>query len=355
MTLWKDDRGWRYSFKFQRQKFSSKRFKTKKAADTALGEHRKKVKDLFGRQLKREKIGIIFSHLAEEYLDWSKKRHALKTYQYKAMVCREFIRHSGDIPLNPLQMVPKTIESYLNTRPSNHNFNTHRKELRAVFNFGIYKGLIPGPNPVNCVDKLPEDQTVHHIPSQEEMVKVLLAAGDDRPLLLVLLHTLARISEILGLRWHDVNFSQSSIRLWTRKRKGGGLEYDDLPMGEELKEVLRALWENRTQEEWVFLNEHTGQRYIRRPKLMAGICKRAGVKPFGFHAIRHFAASFIADQDKVSIKAISGLLRHKSLRTTEQYLHHVSESQRMAIETLSELKVLPTGTPKMKQGAMDIP
>ncbi len=59
-------------------------------------------------------------------------------------------------------------------------------------------------------------------------MKVLVVAGDERPLLLVLLHTLARISEILKLRWEDVNFNKSTIRLWTRKRSDGNMEYDDL-------------------------------------------------------------------------------------------------------------------------------
>ncbi len=122
-------------------------------------------------------------------------------------------------------------------------------------------------------------------------------------------------------------------------------------MSEELKEVLQGLWGKRKQEEWVFYNKETKNRYNRRPKLMTRICKQAGVKPFGFHSIRHFAASFIADQDKVSMKAISGLLRHENLATTERYIHHVSESQRTAVETLSGLKVLPKGVPNKKQGA----
>ena len=297
------------------------------AADTAQATRKREVK----KQVKKT-TDTTFSELASKYLDWSEKRHVSKTYEHKAMICRKFLAHSGDIAVTGKfygeKALSNIIEYYLNTRPSNHNFNIHRKELRAVFNYGITKGITPAPNPVNNIDKLPEDQTVAYIPPQEDIVKAILAAGVDRPLLMVLLHTLARISEILGMRWRDVSFSQGSVRLWTRKRKGGGLEYDDLPMNEALKEVLQSLWEERKQEEWVFFNEDTGTRYNRRPKFMAGICKRAGVKPFGFHSIRHFAASFLADKDKISMKAISGLLRHKSLNTTERYLHHISGSQK---------------------------
>jgi len=147
------------------------------------------------------------------------------------------------------------------------------------------------------------------------------------------------------MRWRDVNLSHSSIKLWTRKHKGGGLKYDDLPMNEKLKEVFQSLWKERKQEEWVFFNEDTGTGYNRRPK----------VKPFGFHSIRHFAASYLADQDKISMKAISGLLRHKSLNTTERYLHHISESQKNTVSALSEITLSRNGVPQKIKGLRNKP
>jgi integrase len=94
---------------------------------------------------------------------------------------------------------------------------------------------------------------------------------------------------------------------------------------------------------------------------MAALCKRAGIPPIGkgtrrisrgnnkgkmvevevevdlylgFHALRHFMASYLAVQEKVGVKAVSGLLRHKNLRTTEIYLHSIDEGQRVAIEKI---------------------
>ena len=117
-------------------------------------------------------------------------------------------------------------------------------------------------------------------------------------------------------------------------------------MNSDLRGILWDLWQAKDQDEWVFFNEKTGTRYNRRPKLMPGLCKRAGVKPFGFHAIRHFAASFLADQDKISKKAISGLLRHKTLSTTEKYLHSIDESQKQAADALKtfSLNIIPEKT-----------
>jgi len=339
MALWKDGKGWRYEFQYQGIRYPSKHYPLKKEAVAAREVHKKQVR----AEVKLGKLtAITFLDLSSDYLDYSERRHAKKTYEYKALVCSKFVAFAGKqfIIANktPDQLTtlidPSTIETYLNTRPTNHNYNIHRKELRAIFNYGIKKKFLAGPNPCNDIEKLPSVQPTKYIPSEEDILKVLVAAGDERPLLLVLLHTLARISEILKLRWEDVNFNKSTIRLWTRKRNDGNMEYDDLPMNSDLHGVLWGLWQKKKQDEWVFYNKKEKTRYNRRPKVMPGLCKRAGVKPFGFHAIRHFAASYLADQDKISKKAISGLLRHKSLATTELYLHSIDESQRQAAEAL---------------------
>ena len=45
-------------------------------------------------------------------------------------------------------------------------------------------------------------------------------------------------------------------------------------------------------------------------------------------------ASHLADAGKVGTKAISSLLRHKNLRTTEIYLHSIDGSDRSAVESI---------------------
>jgi len=134
---------------------------------------------------------------------------------------------------------------------------------------------------------------------------------------------MARIDEVLRLKWEDVNFEQKAVRLWTRKRRGGSWEYDWLPMNEDLEKVLWSLWQNRKDGEWVFFNPLTSNRYINRFKLMRSICRRAGVPQFGYHTIRHFVASYLVDKKKVSLPVISRLLRHKNLQTTERYLQAI--------------------------------
>jgi integrase len=193
-----------------------------------------------------------------------------------------------------------------------------------------------GENPCHFLETMPEPRFQRQIPTPEEMSKIMLAAGPDRPLLLVIYHTMARIDEILRLRWEDVNFQERTVQLWTRKRRGGSWAADKVPMNEVLYETLQQLWVKRTQNEWVFLNSQTDTRYMKRPKLMRTICQRAGVRQFGFHAIRHYVASYLADRQKVSITQVSRLLRHQNKATTERYLQVIDPQLREVTASLEE-------------------
>jgi len=133
-----------------------------------------------------------------------------------------------------------------------------------------------------------------------------------------------------------VDFEKRTVTKWTRKRKSGSYESVTIHMNEDLYQLLKKRWDNRENEHWVFYNAKTEDRYYHGPKLMKGLCKRTGIEPaFGFHNIRHYIASYLADSEQISKKAIGGLLGHKSLQTTEIYLHSIDGSEREAVNRLS--------------------
>lgn len=250
---------------------------------------------------------------------------------YRQAVFRRFLAHVGNVVVEDLD--PDQVEDYLLTRHSNHNFNKERTELLVLFS-GALKRRLVSYNPVAAVDKLKVEKTRKVIPTPQEMAKILLAAGKNRPFLLALFHTLARVDEVQRLKWEDVNFTGKMVRLWTRKRRGGTWESDWLPMNEDLEQILWGLWQKRTQDEWVFVSPLTGTRYKHRFTLIKNICKRAGVPHYTYHCIRHFVASYLYDKKKVSLPVISKLLSHKSLQTTEIYLQAIDPSFRETMRLL---------------------
>ncbi len=66
---------------------------------------------------------------------------------------------------------------------------------------------------------------------------------------------------------------------------------------------------------------------------MKALCRKARVRYFRFHALRHFGAS-MPDRGKAPIGAIQRILGHESRSITEIYLHSIGEAEREAMEIL---------------------
>jgi len=67
-------------------------------------------------------------------------------------------------------------------------------------------------------------------------------------------------------------------------------------------------------------------------------CEKAGVKHFGFYAIRHLTVSILF-QKGYELGAIQAILRNQSPSTTERYLKSIGmERVREALEDLSRKK-----------------
>lgn len=105
-------------------------------------------------------------------------------------------------------------------------------------------------------------------------------------------------------------------------------------MNEDLEGVLRDLQKKATHGEYVFTNPRTGGRYTDRFDLMRRICRRAGVRRYTFHCIRHFVASYLYDKEKRPLPEISKLLRHTNYQTTERYLQLVDPNLRETMRLL---------------------
>ena len=168
---------------------------------------------------------------------------------------------------------------------------------------------------------------------------MLLAADrEDMDLILTLYHTAGRTSEILKLTWEDVNFEQRWVRLWTRKRRGGELQEDKLAMTDTLYDVLKRRWDNRVKTTpYVFHNtDGTRYTYIQKRDTMKKLCRKADVKVFGFHAIRHHVASILADSGKASLSQIQKMLRHKRTTTTDRYIKTLDPQLRQVANVLDE-------------------
>ena len=163
------------------------------------------------------------------------------------------------------------------------------------------------------------------------------------------LHTAARKSELFRLQWNDVDFERGFIQLGTRKRRGGGMEYDPVPMTSELRRILLEQKAEGLCSDHVFC--HTdGTPYTKRQRLIDRLCKKCGIPRFSLHGIRHLTASILANEG-VPMLQIQAILRHRRLATTEVYISRISPLENVLEGVFGERKqpdMLTHAEPLMK-------
>ena len=137
-----------------------------------------------------------------------------------------------------------------------------------------------------------------------------------------------RISEVLGLKWSDVDFERKTIKI-ERSSVGRRLAATkttsseaDVPMHDYLAGVLAA-WQKAQPSinGWIFGSISTGRPFHRDSLqsdhlLPAG--KRAGIDGLGWHTFRHTQAKLLRT-NRVPIEVQMMTMRHSDITTTNSY------------------------------------
>ncbi|MDP2788766.1 MAG: site-specific integrase [bacterium] len=102
---------------------------------------------------------------------------------------------------------------------------------------------------------------------------------------MVALHTGMRKSEILGLKWHDIDIKRNIIHLLNTKNG----EKREVPMNEIVQKTSIGVLKN-PESRYIFCNKDGEPfRNVRRSFFTA--LKKAGIINFRFHDLRHTFAS----------------------------------------------------------------
>ncbi len=285
-------------------------------------------------------ICVTVIEWAEKYLDDVERRFVRKTYDEKRGAFVKFMDFKNISDQMPVEQIDITLAdsflSYQYDTRSGYAANKDRKNLARAWDWGVQR--IPKfpqnmMNPFRAIEKMSEDRAPRYVPPEEDFWRVYeVASGQDKVMLLASLNLATRRGELFRLKRSDIDFTNMTVTLWTRKRKGGHLEPDTLPMTNELKRSLVTWCEKRLSHDtedkdhvfvclnrYQFCRKYYGKPFKNRQHFMKKICTKAGVKKFGFHAIRHLTASMLYRKG-YSVSFIQKVLRHKNPTTTERYL-----------------------------------
>jgi integrase len=168
--------------------------------------------------------------------------------------------------------------------------------------------------------------------SPEEVMALVRAANSeqDGAIFLTAAFTGLRRGELLALRWREVDFAGSTIRVrasyaageLTTPKSG---KVRSVPMAPDVGEALARIGQRldwTSDDDLVFAGE--AGRYLDGSALRrryAAAVKRAGLRALRFHDLRHtFGSRMIA---KADIRRVQEWMGHADIQTTMRYLHYV--------------------------------
>jgi len=290
--------------------------KSKAEAGVFLNEFRQKLKD--------SRSSIQLKQLIFQYLKHSEITHTAKTQKvlkgtYKFL--QGFI--NPETPIN--QITTNELRQYLETRlrdSSVYQARIDRINLSSLFSYALDCELIEF-NPITKIKpfKLPEKQPLFF--SESEFRELLKATPTERMRFLIefAFNTGMRQSEILSLRWNQIDFKNQFVNLDNRTAVTKSKKVRTIPLNLRCLQMLTELNINKSGD-FVF-TDAAGKQY-KADHVIHQFKKyvlRAGLNPgLHFHSLRHSFASLLV-QKGVSLFFVSKLLGHSNTKTTEIYSH----------------------------------
>jgi integrase len=238
------------------------------------------------------------------------------------------------------------VEAWLGKLPlANGTRAKLRNLMHALYNHAM-RWEFTDRNPISLVRQSAKRQRVPEVLSVEEIGRLLAQLSDPwKTAVFLAVTTGLRISELLGLKWADCDFTAGELRLCrgiVRQRVGEmktEASRKPLPLDAGLAEVLmrwRAVCPYRQPDDYLFGSpDKNGQQpywptaamedHIRPAAKRAGITKR-----LGWHVFRHTFGTLIKSQG-TDVAVTQALMRHANVSVTmDKYVQSVTSEKRAA-------------------------
>lgn len=161
-------------------------------------------------------------------------------------------------------------------------------------------------------------------------------AQDIYDLVVLLLDTGARHSEITHLKWQDVHLDRGTIGIYRSKVKNESILF----LTERARQILQRRAEKTSG--YVFTDRDKGGPRKYAALAFKKACQRAALPDVTFHTLRHTFSSRLV-QNGVSLYQLQQLLGHTSQHTSSLYAHLTpNHAAQTATEILNRLQPPPT-------------
>jgi integrase len=207
--------------------------------------------------------------------------------------------------------------------------------LGAILQFAVERGLRPD-NPVRSARKFKEGKRARFLSNEEiaRLGEALRHASADGAnpyavaAIRLLILTGCRKSEILKLRWDEVDFAGGFLRLGDSKTGAKSVH-----LGAPAKAVLAGL-PRRADNPFVLCSEEQGKHFVGLQKVWNTVRLAAGLADVRVHDLRHSFAS-VGARSGESLIVIGKVLGHATTAATSRYAHLSDDPIQTATERIS--------------------
>ncbi|HLG98244.1 MAG TPA: tyrosine-type recombinase/integrase [Bryobacteraceae bacterium] len=202
--------------------------------------------------------------------------------------------------------------------------------LSTMFNKAIEWGW-SGENPCKSIKKFREESRERFL-TESEMPRFLKALAEEpnrdfRDFILLGLLTGARRSNLLAMRWDEIDFAAATWRIPRTK----GNKPQTVPLVGPALKILQARRESAASE-WVFPSpEIPGQHVYEFRKPWERLLERAGIEGLRLHDVRRSLGSWMTKAG-VALPVVKAALGHADIQTTAIYARGEEASVRQAME-----------------------
>ncbi len=305
--------------------------KLEEDAMLVLAHRRKQVRN--GEIIEdRKRRNNKFAELSQDYLRWAERQ---KSYKDKRLLVIQLLKRFGNIKVNELNT--KILEQWQSeclkyNKPA--TVNRKLSCLKHMIKKGVQWDMVSEATlkKVQNVKLLEENNTRLRFLSVEECRELVDCCADHlRPIVITALHTGMRASEIFGLRWEQVDLRHGLILLDITKNG----ERREIPIDNTLQEMFNSM-PHSIESIYVFNDPKTGDPYKSVKRSFSTALRKADIRDFRFHDLRHTFASQLV-MAGVDLASIKELLGHKTLTMTMRYAHLAPEHKRKAVNKLDEV------------------
>lgn len=306
-----------------------------------------------------------FTDLALEWLSYIKPHVDTVTYQgYEQYVKKHIIPYFKPKNLYVQDMKISDIEGYYSFKLSSgrldgkkgglstNSVRLHSVALKLIFKYALLNGIIK-ENPCTYAVIPKKDDTkkktdFYTAAQCNRLLDVTSGTPIHDIILITFLYGLRR-SEVMGLRWCDVDFKNNTVTIQHTRVLNKTVVVKDktkntssnriYPLLDEVKTTLLKLQNEQrhnkeqfgnayTDSGYVFVNEYGKPFYPSYPThRLTHFIQKYDLPHIRFHDLRHSCASYLLAKGW-SMKAISDWLGHSEISTTMNIYAHIDMSQK---------------------------